>query len=78
VAGGQYGFWNQINTAELYDPLSRNWASVAYMSTIRSYHTASILLDGKVLVTGENENYLCRILLNYMIHQQEVGNSLKA
>jgi N-acetylneuraminic acid mutarotase len=53
VGGGNYNYkWNTVNTAELYDSLSGNWTDVSDMTIGREHHTASVLLDGKVLVVG--------------------------
>ncbi|WP_437661602.1 kelch repeat-containing protein [Sorangium sp. So ce1182] len=38
--------------AELYDPIARAWVVAAPMSGERSCHTATLLGDGRVLVTG--------------------------
>ena len=40
------------NSAELYDPMSGNWTLIQSMHENRICHTASTLLNGKVLVVG--------------------------
>jgi hypothetical protein len=41
-----------VNAAELYEPLSHTWSPVQGMAAARSYHTATLLKSGKVLVAG--------------------------
>jgi hypothetical protein len=51
VSGG----WNAsryLNSAELYDPPTRTWITTNNMTNTRSAHTASMLTDRKVLVSG--------------------------
>ena len=38
--------------ADLFDPVTATWTSVAPMATMRSSHAATLLPDGRVLVTG--------------------------
>ena len=40
------------NTAEIYDPVTGTWSYAAAMSTRRARHTATLLLNGDVLVVG--------------------------
>jgi hypothetical protein len=48
VAGGQSG----IASAELYNPGTGTWSATGSMATGRFEHTATLLPDGRVLVTG--------------------------
>ena len=50
-----------LNSAEVYDPVTGNWTLTESMSTSRIRHTETVLKNGKVLITGgqdEDVNYL--------------------
>ena len=51
IAGGCSGAVC-LDTAELYDPATGNWHETASLNTSRFGHTATLLLNGKVLVVG--------------------------
>lgn len=57
VAGG-YRYSTSVNepayltTAEVYDPANGTWTATANLKLARSHHTATLLLNGKVLVAG--------------------------
>jgi N-acetylneuraminic acid mutarotase len=56
VAGGQdirdNAALGNLATAEVYDPVSGTWTATAEMNEARYGHNATLLLDGRVLVTG--------------------------
>jgi len=41
-----------LATAERYDPATNRWTAAAPMHIARSFHTATLLADGRVLVSG--------------------------
>ncbi len=52
VAGGTTNGTVPVKTAELYNPDTNTWSATGSMVVARRGHTATLLLDGKVLVTG--------------------------
>lgn len=59
VMGGNDGFYankTTTNTTEIFDPNTNTWTSATSMSTKRFNHMAVALNNGKVLVTGGQDN----------------------
>ncbi len=57
IVGGQDNSGNVLDTAEVYDPAAHKFIAVNNtMSDRRMFHTATLLLNGKVLVAGGATN----------------------
>jgi uncharacterized protein len=56
VGGGQQGkFGAPVKTAELYDPATGTWQTMATQAGQRTYHSTAVLLpDGRVISAGSN------------------------
>ena len=55
VAGGYTVFNSSVfnsSAAEIFDPVTGTWAPTGSMTTTHSFHTATLLQNGKVLVAG--------------------------
>jgi len=59
VSGGRdsaIGFEDQLAPAELYDPTTGTWEGAGTMDASRYSHTATLLADGRVLISGGQGN----------------------
>jgi N-acetylneuraminic acid mutarotase len=44
-----------LASTEVYDPVANTWSAAGTLATARTYHTATLLSSGKVLVAGGND-----------------------
>jgi hypothetical protein len=64
VAGGHSGSGlhnSALSSAEVYDPTAGSWTTTGRMERPDAFMTATVLPDGRVLVTGGFENDLLRV-----------------
>jgi hypothetical protein len=61
--------------AELYDPVANAWSLAGSMGTSRALHTATLLPNGKVLVTG-GENYYDEVIASTLLASAEIYDPL--
>jgi len=43
-----------LSSVEIYGPASGTWSTLPALPQARAYHTATLLPDGRVIVTGVN------------------------
>ncbi|UJR34904.1 hypothetical protein I4U23_027682 [Adineta vaga] len=57
ITGGHYDGWTNLNTMILFDIATYSFTTLtSTMSTYRSWHTATLLPNGKVLIVGGHNN----------------------
>lgn len=57
VGGNTLGStWTTLKSSEIYDPSSNTWSGRASMNEPRQLHTATLLPNGRVLVTGGSDD----------------------
>src|SRR5262245_60825523 len=57
AGGGGNPIFENVASAEIYDPATRAWSFVGSMSIARISHSAVLLPSGKVLVAGGVHNF---------------------
>ena len=63
----------QLDSAELYDPIARKFSPTGNMTIGRSGHTATVLLDGRVLITGGYVGPTYSVTANAEIYDPTTG-----
>jgi N-acetylneuraminic acid mutarotase len=74
ATGGNVSPYAPSASVELYDPRSGSWTTTASMSTPRSEHTATLLLDGTVLVAGGKDSFTGPTLASAEVYDPATGS----
>jgi hypothetical protein len=61
-----------LASADLYDPSIRTFTATGNMTTTRNYHTATVLLDGRVLIAGGSGGSSIAALATAELYRPEV------
>ena len=61
IAGGEGDGFQDLASAELYDPSTRTFAPTGSMIIPRSRHSATLLADGRVLIAGGTQDFTAEI-----------------
>jgi Galactose oxidase, central domain/Kelch motif len=75
VTGGDRAAWTpseDLASAEIYDPKTGTFSPTGSMSTVRCFHLATLLADGRVLITGGTDG--ANDLASAEIYNPKTGN----
>ena len=64
IAGGTLDRSTMIKAAEVYDSRDDTWTTVGSIKYERLYHTATVLPNGQVLITGGNLGFPSTVSFN--------------
>ncbi len=76
IAGGSYSKndWETLSSAEIYDPATGSFTKTASLNTARMGHEATLLSDGRVLITGgTSANRDTRLVASAEIYDSTTG-----
>jgi hypothetical protein len=62
-----------LSSSDVYDPSSKTWAASGSLQTARGGHSATLLKNGKVLVTGGYTGFLSQALASTEIYDPTTG-----
>jgi N-acetylneuraminic acid mutarotase len=70
--GGTFGNPVMLNGSDIYDPATGSWTPTGRLATGRVFHTATLLKDGRVLVTG-GSNFISIIYDTAELYDTAIG-----